>query len=181
MNRSQKLKRKNTCKEATLLKPGWATSTGDGEPLPGAEKKEATMTRQRPAGVTSTEDGEPLPGAKKTEATTRPRPAGATSTGDGEPLPGALKTEMTRQRPLPGAEEAESRPPGEEGIKTRGEARPRINCLGPKKWNQDQRASWGNLQGGRGKEILLGSKDELSRPPTGGGKSQEVELGDSIV
>ena len=28
-------------------------------------------------------DGEPLPGAEKTEATTRQRPAGATSTGDG--------------------------------------------------------------------------------------------------
>ena len=51
-------------------------------------------------------------------------------------------------------------------------------CLGPKKWNEDQR---GNLQGGRGKEILLGSKDELSRPPTGGGKSQEAEQVDSIA
>ena len=47
-----------------------------GEPLPGAEKKEAT-TRQRPAGATSTGDGEPLPGAEKKEAETRPRPAGA--------------------------------------------------------------------------------------------------------
>ena len=47
--------------------------------------------RQRPAGATSTGDGEPLPGAEKREATTRQRPAGATSTGDGEPLPGAEK------------------------------------------------------------------------------------------
>ena len=39
--------------------------------------------RQRPAGATSTRDGEPLPGAEKKEATTRHRPAGATSTGDG--------------------------------------------------------------------------------------------------
>ena len=45
----------------------------------GAEKKEATQ--QRPAGATSTGDGEPLPGAEKKEATTRQRPAGATSTG----------------------------------------------------------------------------------------------------
>ena len=59
------------------------------------EKKMAT--RQKPAGATSTGDGEPLPGAEKTEATTRQRPAGATSTGDGEPLPGAEKTEATRQ------------------------------------------------------------------------------------
>ena len=49
---------------------------------------EAT-TRQRPAGATSTGDGEPLPGAVKKEA--RQRPAGATSTGDGEPLSGAEK------------------------------------------------------------------------------------------
>ena len=33
--------------------------------MPGAVKKEAT-TRQRPAGATSTGDGEPLPGAVKT-------------------------------------------------------------------------------------------------------------------
>ena len=37
----------------------------------------------------SAQCGEPLPGAEKKEATTRQRPAGATSTGDGEPLPGA--------------------------------------------------------------------------------------------
>ena len=49
------------------------------------------MTRHRPAGATSTGDGEPLPGAEKKEAMTRHRPAGATSTGDGEPLPGAEK------------------------------------------------------------------------------------------
>ena len=48
-------------------------------------KKEAT--RHMPAGATSTGVGEPLPGAEKKEATTRHRPAGATSTGDGEPLP----------------------------------------------------------------------------------------------
>ena len=42
MNRSQKLKRKNTCEvvnvnmEATRRRPAEATSTGDGEPLPGA-------------------------------------------------------------------------------------------------------------------------------------------------
>ena len=74
-------------KEATQQRPAGATSTGDGEPLPGAEKKEAT-TQQRPAGATSTGDGEPLPGAEKKEATTRQRPAGATSIGDREPLPG---------------------------------------------------------------------------------------------
>merc|ERR1712016_156436 len=76
---------------------GGGNSTGDGEPLPGAEKKEA-KTRQRPAGATSTGVGEPLPGAEKKEATTRQRPAGATSTGDGEPLPGAEKKEATTQR-----------------------------------------------------------------------------------
>ena len=54
-------------------------------------------------------------------------------------------------------------------------------CLRPNKWNQDLRASWGNLQGGRGKEILHGAEDELSRPPTGGGKSQEAEQGESIA
>ena len=43
------------------------------------------------------------------------------------------------------------------------------------------RASWGNLQGGRGKEILHGAEDELSRPLTGGGKSQEAEQGESIA
>ena len=36
--------------EVTRQRPAGATSTGDGEPLPGAEKKEATM-RQRPAGL----------------------------------------------------------------------------------------------------------------------------------
>ena len=39
--------------QTLVLMPAGATSTGDGEPLPGAEKKEAT-TRQRPAGATST-------------------------------------------------------------------------------------------------------------------------------
>ena len=48
--------------------------------------------RQRPAGATSTGDGEPLHGAVKIEATTRQRPVGATSTGDGEPLPGPKTT-----------------------------------------------------------------------------------------
>ena len=61
-------------------RPAGATSTGGGEPLPGAEKKEAA-TRPRPAGATSTGDGEPLPGAEKKEAASRPRPAGVTSTG----------------------------------------------------------------------------------------------------
>ena len=61
----------------------------DGEPNTTWKKKGAT--RQRPAGATSTGVGEPLPGAEKKEATTRQRPAGATSTGDGEPLPGAEK------------------------------------------------------------------------------------------
>ena len=51
-------------------------------------------------------------------------------------------------------------------------------CLGPKKWNQDLRT--GQL-GGRDKEILHGAEDELSRPLTGGGKSQEAEQGESIA
>ena len=47
----------------------------DGEPNTTWKKKGAT--RQRPAGATSTGVGEPLPGAEKKEATTRQRPAGA--------------------------------------------------------------------------------------------------------
>ena len=62
----------------TRQRPAGVTSTGDGEPLPGAVKKKEATTRQRPAGATSTGDGEPLPGAEKKEATTRQRPAGAT-------------------------------------------------------------------------------------------------------
>ena len=49
------------------LRPVGATSAGDGEPLPGAEKK-TEATRQRSAGATSTLDWEPLFGAEKTEA-----------------------------------------------------------------------------------------------------------------
>ena len=51
-------------------KAGGATSTGNGEPLPGAEKwgSKTEVTRQRPSGAISTLDGEPLPGAAKTEA-----------------------------------------------------------------------------------------------------------------
>ena len=56
--------------------------------------------RQRPAGATSTRDGEPLPGAEKKEATTRQRPAGATSTEDGEPLPGTSSGKPTSKKKI---------------------------------------------------------------------------------
>ena len=76
--------------EVTRQRPAGATSTGDGEPLPGAEKKEATA-RQRPAGATSTGDGEPLPWAEKKEATTKAGggniPGGRGKVEDGEALP----------------------------------------------------------------------------------------------
>ena len=43
--------------------PGGQGKSEDKKSLPRAEKTEAT--RQRPAGATSTGDGEPLPGAEK--------------------------------------------------------------------------------------------------------------------
>ena len=74
-------------------------------------------TRQRPAGATSTGDGEPLPGAEKRKATTRHRPevmnqdhtAGARGQGQGRGATGlvrGLEDEQSRPRdPLPGADQ----------------------------------------------------------------------------
>ena len=140
---------------------------------------------------TEVEDGEPQPGAEKKEAMTRQRPAGATSTGDGEPLPGAVKTETTRRRPLPGAEEVESRPPGRQEDKTR----PRSYCLGGRRRcgiknsgrrrNQNLPACGGKLQGGEARprihcldgELLPGAEEVESRPTDGpvGVTSKEAE------
>ena len=105
-----------------------------------ATSKEAT-TRHRPAGATSTGGGEPLPGAEKKEATTRQRPAGATSTGGGEPLHGAEKAlgglgKVEDGESLTAAEDEESRLRGRRGQPLRG-PRTGSHRLEPKMSNQD--------------------------------------------
>ena len=52
-------------KEATQQRPVGATSTGDGEPLPGAEKKKEATTRQRPAAARTRDDSKRPQSAKK--------------------------------------------------------------------------------------------------------------------